>query len=75
MMILPFVVISQTNGAYTVTEQQAIDQERDTTNCEYYGDGGNGTGGAYDYSGGGGGGGCGSGVGGNGGSGIVIIAY
>ena len=37
-------VEGQKDGAYTVTEQQAIDQERDTTNCEYYGDGGNGTG-------------------------------
>jgi hypothetical protein len=37
-------VEGQTDGAYIVSEQQAVDQERDTTNCEYYGDGGMNTG-------------------------------
>ena len=37
-------VEGQKDGAYTVSEQQSTDQERDTTNCEYYGDGGNSTG-------------------------------
>ncbi len=39
-----FNVQGQTDGAYTITEQQATDQERDTTSCEYFGDGGNNTG-------------------------------
>jgi len=30
----------QKEGGYTVSEQQAFEQERDSTNCEYYGDGG-----------------------------------
>lgn len=30
----------QKGGAYKVSEQQKVNQERDTTNCEYYGDGG-----------------------------------
>jgi hypothetical protein len=34
----------QVDGAYTVTEQQSVGQERDTTSCQYYGDGGNSTG-------------------------------
>jgi hypothetical protein len=33
-------VQSQKDGAYTVSDQQTTDQQRDTTNCEYYGDGG-----------------------------------
>jgi hypothetical protein len=37
-------VEGQTDGAYRVSDQQAVDQERDTTNCEYYGDGGMNTG-------------------------------
>jgi hypothetical protein len=37
-------VQGQIDGAYIVSEQQSTAQERDTTNCEYYGDGGNGTG-------------------------------
>lgn len=37
-------VEGQMDGGYKVSEQQATDQERDTTNCEYYGDGGNSTG-------------------------------
>ena len=34
----------QVDGAYTVTKQQSVEQERDTTSCQYYGDGGNSTG-------------------------------
>ena len=34
----------QVDGAYIVTEQQSVGQERDTTSCQYYGDGGNSTG-------------------------------
>ncbi len=37
-------VEGQMEGGYKVSKQQATDQERDTTNCEYYGDGGNSTG-------------------------------
>jgi hypothetical protein len=37
-------VEGQMDGGYKVSEQQPTNQERDTTNCEYYGDGGNGTG-------------------------------
>ena len=37
-------VEGQKDGAYIVSEQQSTEQERDTTNCEYYGDGGNSTG-------------------------------
>ena len=33
-------VEGQKDGAYIVSEQQAVGQERDTTNCEYFGDGG-----------------------------------
>ena len=33
-------VEGQKDGAYTVSVQQPIEQERDTTNCQYYGDGG-----------------------------------
>ena len=33
-------VQGQKDGAYTVTDQQSVEQERDTTNCQYYGDGG-----------------------------------
>ena len=39
-----FNVQGQVDGAYTVSEQQAVEQERDTTSCQYYGDGGNNTG-------------------------------
>ena len=34
-------VEGQADGAYTVTDQQSVEQQRDTTNCQYYGDGGN----------------------------------
>jgi len=37
-------VEGQKDGAYIVSEQQSVEQERDTTNCEYYGDGGMNTG-------------------------------
>jgi hypothetical protein len=37
-------VEGQKDGAYVVSEQQSIEQERDTTNCQYYGDGGTNTG-------------------------------
>ncbi len=37
-------VQGQVDGAYIVSEQQSVDQERDTTSCQYYGDGGNNTG-------------------------------
>ena len=37
-------VQGQVDGAYTVSEQQSVEQERDTTSCQYYGDGGNNTG-------------------------------
>lgn len=33
-------VEGQKDGAYTVTVQQPVEQERDTTSCQYYGDGG-----------------------------------
>ena len=33
-------VEGQKDGAYIVSEQQSVEQERDTTNCQYYGDGG-----------------------------------
>ena len=33
-------VEGQKDGAYTVSVQQPVEQERDTTNCQYYGDGG-----------------------------------
>ena len=33
-------VEGQKVGGYKVSEQQKVNQERDTTNCEYYGDGG-----------------------------------
>ena len=33
-------VEGQRGGAYKVTEQQSVEQQRDTTNTEYYGDGG-----------------------------------
>jgi hypothetical protein len=33
-------VQSQKDGAYIVSKQQTVVQERDTTNCQYYGDGG-----------------------------------
>ena len=33
-------VEGQKDGGYKVSEQQAFEQERDSTNCEYYGDGG-----------------------------------
>jgi len=33
-------VQGQTDGAYVVSQQQAFDQQRDSTNSEYYGDGG-----------------------------------
>lgn len=33
-------VEGQKDGGYKVSEQQSFDQERDTTNCQYYGDGG-----------------------------------
>jgi hypothetical protein len=33
-------VQGQKDGAYIVSEQQTVVQERDTTNCQYYGDGG-----------------------------------
>ena len=37
-------VQGQVDGAYIVSEQQSVDQERDTTSRQYYGDGGNNTG-------------------------------
>ena len=37
-------VEGQKDGGYKVSEQQSVEQERDTTNCEYYGDGGMNTG-------------------------------
>jgi hypothetical protein len=33
-------VEGQKDGAYTVSVQQPVEQERDTTSCQYYGDGG-----------------------------------
>lgn len=33
-------VEGQKDGAYTVTVQQPVEQERDTTSCQYFGDGG-----------------------------------
>jgi len=33
-------VEGQKDGGYKVSEQQSFEQERDTTSCEYYGDGG-----------------------------------
>jgi len=33
-------VEGQKDGAYTVAVQQPVEQERDTTSCQYYGDGG-----------------------------------
>ena len=37
-------VEGQRDGGYIVSEQQAVEQQRDTTNSEYYGDGGMNTG-------------------------------
>ena len=37
-------VEGQRDGGYKVSEQQSVEQERDTTNTEYYGDGGMNTG-------------------------------
>ena len=34
----------QKDGAYIVSDQQSTEQQRDTTNCQYYGDGGMNTG-------------------------------
>ncbi len=39
-------VEGQNDGGYLVSEQQSVEQERDTTNVSYYGDGGNNTGAA-----------------------------
>jgi len=33
-------VEGQKDGGYIVSEQQSVEQERDTTSCQYYGDGG-----------------------------------